>query len=60
MPGRARIRTGAGEPRTDADAAFVACFDRVMRLPIIASAILPLIVVPEQGNPVSVVIGIVT
>ncbi len=31
-----------------------------MRVPIITSALLPLIVAPQQGNPVSVVIGIVT
>jgi len=48
------------QPRTDADAAYLARYDSVMRLPIIVSALLPLIVVPEQGNPVSVVIGIVT
>jgi len=48
------------QPRTDADAAYLARYDSVMRLPIIVSALLPLIVVPEQGNPVSVLVGIVT
>ncbi len=47
-------------PRTDADAAFLARYDSTMRLPIIVSALLPLIVAPQQGDPVSVVIGIVT
>jgi len=47
-------------PRSAADAAFLAHYDTIMRLPIIVSALLPLIVAPQQGNPVSVVIGIVT
>jgi len=47
-------------PRTEGDAAYLARYDTVMRLPIIVSALLPLIVVPEQGNPVSLVVGIVT
>ncbi len=60
MPGGHRTRPGDGQPRTDADAALLARFDGVMRLPIVVSAVLPLIVVPEQGNPFSVVVGIVT
>ncbi|HXZ62329.1 MAG TPA: ion transporter [Acidimicrobiales bacterium] len=47
-------------PRTEADAAFLARYDGIMRLPIIVSALLPLIVAPQEGKPVSVVIGIVT
>ncbi|HUJ67814.1 MAG TPA: ion transporter [Acidimicrobiales bacterium] len=35
-------------------------FNSVMRLPIIASAILPLIVVPESGGWLGVVVGVVT
>jgi len=35
-------------------------FDAANRLPLIVSAILPLIVVPESGNVVSLVIGVVT
>jgi voltage-gated potassium channel len=46
--------------RTAADAAKVQRFDAVMRLPIIVSAILPLIVVPSEGNWVAIVVGIVT
>ena len=49
-----------GQPRTERDAAFLERFDSAIRLPLIISAILPLIVVPEQGNWVSVVIGVVT
>ncbi len=49
-----------GEPRSDADAAFLERFDAAFRLPIIISAVLPLIVAPEPGKVVSVVIGVVT
>jgi voltage-gated potassium channel len=50
----------AGQPRSDADAAFLKRFDAVMRVPIMVSAILPLIVVPESGNWVGIVVGVVT
>jgi voltage-gated potassium channel len=49
-----------GTPRSAADAAFLRRFDAVMRLPLIFSAILPLIVAPQQGHWLSIVIGIVT
>ena len=49
-----------GQPRTERDAAFLDRFDSAIRLPLIISAILPLIVVPQQGNWVSIVIGVVT
>jgi voltage-gated potassium channel len=49
-----------GQPRSEHDAEVMARFDARMRLPLIVSAILPLIVVPETGNWVSVVIGVVT
>jgi voltage-gated potassium channel len=49
-----------GQSRTDADAAFLARFERWMRLPIIVSALLPLIVVPEAGNWVGEVVGVTT
>ena len=49
-----------GQPRSDRDAAFLKRFDAAMRLPIIVSAILPLIVAPESGDWVGVVVGIVT
>ncbi len=52
------VRQGA--PRSEADAAYLERFDAGFRLPLIVSAILPLIVAPESGNWVSVVIGIVT
>jgi voltage-gated potassium channel len=49
-----------GEPRSDADAAFVRRFDSVMRIPIIVSALLPLVVVPESGGWFALVVGVVT
>ena len=49
-----------GQPRTDADAAFLERFDSDFRIPLIVSAILPLIVAPQTGNWVSLVIGVVT
>jgi voltage-gated potassium channel len=49
-----------GKPRSEADAAALTNFERQVRIPLLLSAILPLIVVPQQGEPVSVVIGIVS
>jgi voltage-gated potassium channel len=49
-----------GQPRSERDAAFLKRFNAVMQLPIIVSAILPLLVVPESTGWVGVVIGVVT
>jgi voltage-gated potassium channel len=49
-----------GQPRSEADAAFLQRFDTIMRLPIIVSAILPLVIVPESGGWIGIVVGIVT
>jgi voltage-gated potassium channel len=49
-----------GDPRSERDAAFLERFDTRMRLPIIVSAVLPLIVVPESGDWIGIVVGIVT
>ncbi|GIF96717.1 potassium channel family protein [Catellatospora citrea] len=49
-----------GQPRDAAAAAALARYDRHARLPIILSAVLPLIVVPEQGSWVAVLIGVVS
>ena len=54
------IEPRPGQPRSERDAAFLKRFDAVMQLPIIVSAILPLLVVPESSGWVGVVIGIVT
>jgi voltage-gated potassium channel len=49
-----------GQPRSARDAEFLERFDRWMRLPIIVSAILPLVVVPEAGGWVGITVGVVT
>jgi voltage-gated potassium channel len=49
-----------GQPRSDADAAFMVRFDKIMRLPIIVSAVLPLVIVPQSGGWVGIVVGVVT
>jgi voltage-gated potassium channel len=49
-----------GQPRSEADAAFLKRFDSVMRVPIIVSAILPLILVPESGGWPAIVVGVAT
>lgn len=49
-----------GQPRDAAAAAALARYDRVARIPIILSAVLPLIIVPQQGNWVAVVVGVVS
>jgi hypothetical protein len=49
-----------GQPSSERDAAFLKRFDAVMQVPIIVSAILPLLVAPESNGWVGVVIGIVT
>jgi voltage-gated potassium channel len=49
-----------GEPRSERDASFLERYDSWMRVPIIVSAILPLIVIPESTGWVGVLVGIVT
>lgn len=60
MEAAAQVELRPGAPRTEKDGAFLERFDRVMRLPIIISAILPLVVVPESGGWPGVVVGITT
>ncbi len=50
----------AGQPRSDHDASVLATFDRYMRIPIVLAAILPLVVVPESGGLVGVLVGIIS
>jgi len=52
------ITVAPGQPRSDADATALDRFERHIRVPLVASAILPLIVAPQEGQPVSIVIGI--
>ncbi|GHJ42955.1 hypothetical protein Cs7R123_02970 [Catellatospora sp. TT07R-123] len=49
-----------GQPRDAAAAATLAKYDRRARIPIILSAVLPLIIVPAQGNWVAVLVGVVS
>ena len=49
-----------GQARSDRDAAFLKRYDARMRLPIIVSALLPLVVVPESHGWVGVVVGVAT
>ncbi len=49
-----------GTPRSEADAAFLERYDARMRLPIVVSAILPLIVVPQSSGWLGVVVGVGT
>jgi voltage-gated potassium channel len=49
-----------GQPRSDTDAAFVERFDARMRIPIIVSALLPLVVVPVSGGWFAAVVGVLT
>jgi voltage-gated potassium channel len=50
----------AGQPRSEADAAFLQRFDAVMRLPILISALLPLVIVPESNGWTGIIVGIGT
>src|SRR3954452_12236241 len=50
----------AGRPRSERDAAFLARFNTRMQLPIVVSAILPLLIVPGSSGWVGVVVGVVT
>jgi voltage-gated potassium channel len=49
-----------GRPRSDQDAELLKSFEARIRLPLIASAVLPLVIIPEPGEPVSVVVGVLT
>lgn len=50
----------AGDPRSAVAAERLDEYERRIRVPIVLSALLPLLIVPQQGHPVSVAIGIVT
>ena len=60
MDSTAEVEPPAGTPRSPGDAAFIERFDRWMRLPIIVSAILPLVVVPESSGWPGIVVGVST
>jgi voltage-gated potassium channel len=50
----------AGQPRSPQAAARLETYERRIRVPIVLSAVLPLLLVPEPGHPVAVVVGIGT
>lgn len=51
-------RPRPGTPHSPADAAALARHDSRMQVPLILSAVLPLVLAPQSGHPVSVVVGI--
>lgn len=59
MAGTRRTAT-AGAPRSAAAGLRLDDYERRIRVPIVLSAVLPLLIVPQQGHPVSVAIGILT
>ena len=59
-PWTSPLKPGIGRASPARDAVFLERFDARMRVPIIVSAILPLVVVPESSGWIGVVVGIVT
>jgi len=49
-----------GQPRSERDAAFLKRYNTWMQVPIIVSAVLPLVIVPQSNGWVGVVVGVVT
>jgi voltage-gated potassium channel len=49
-----------GQPRSERDAAFLKRFDTWIQVPIVVSAILPLVIIPESNGWVGAVVGVVT
>jgi voltage-gated potassium channel len=49
-----------GEPRSERDAAVLDRFNARMQVPIVVSAILPLVIVPESNGWVGVTVGVLT
>ena len=49
-----------GQARSERDAAFLKRYNAWMQLPIIVSAVLPLVIIPESSGWVGVVVGVVT
>jgi voltage-gated potassium channel len=58
VTGTAQVKPG--DPRSERDAQQIKAFEARMRWPIIVSAVLPLVIIPEPGEPVSVAVGIAT
>jgi voltage-gated potassium channel len=49
-----------GQPRSERDAAFLERYNTWMQLPIVVSAILPLVIVPQSNGWVGAIVGVVT
>ena len=60
MDGASQTELRPGQARSEHDAAFLERYDARMRLPIVAAAILPLIVAPESTGWLGVVVGVST
>ena len=56
----AKTEPRPGQPRSERDAAFLKRYDARMLLPILVSAILPLVIVPQSNGWVGVTVGVVT
>jgi voltage-gated potassium channel len=56
----AKTENRPGQPRSERDAAFLKRYDARMVLPIVVSAILPLVIVPQSNGWVGVTVGVVT
>ena len=49
-----------GQPRSERDAAFIERYNTWMQVPIVVSAILPLVIVPQSNGWVGALVGVVT
>jgi voltage-gated potassium channel len=56
----AKTEPRPGQPRSERDAAFLKRYDARMVLPIVVSAILPLVIVPQSNGWVGAVVGVAT
>jgi voltage-gated potassium channel len=55
-----QIAPPPGTPRSERDGAALARFDRYTRVPIVLAAVLPIIIVPESGDWVAALVGVVS
>jgi voltage-gated potassium channel len=56
----AKTERRPGQPRSERDAAYLDRFNTRMQLPILVSAILPLLIVPQSDGWAGVVVGVAT
>ena len=60
VEGATKTERRPGQPRSERDAAYLDRFNTRMQLPILVSAILPLLIVPESNGWAGVVVGVAT